>query len=83
MVCAVHGNRPMKDPAHEIAAEFCNVGHTFGCLRDHRSRDRYHIRPSVDRGRADFRGNTQSGVVRYTHYLMQSSLAQVRSFDNR
>ena len=37
----------------------------------------------VIRGRADFRGNTQSGVVRYTHYLMQLSLAQVRSFDNR
>ncbi len=34
-------------------------------------------------GRADFRGNTQSGVVRYSHYLMQLSLAQVRSFDNR
>jgi len=36
-----------------------------------------------ERGRADFRGNTQSGVVRCKHYLMRLSLAQVRSFDSR
>ena len=41
------------------------------------------VTPNGPGGRADFRGNTQSGVVRYTHYLMQLSLAQVRSFDNR
>ena len=45
--------------------------------------DGRHMRVIVERGRADFRGNTQSGVVRYTHYLMQLSLAQVRSFDSR
>src|ERR1700722_4693093 len=35
------------------------------------------------RGRADFRGNTRSGVVRCMHYLMRLSLVQVRSFDSR
>ena len=34
-------------------------------------------------GRADFRGNTRSGVVRCMHYLMRLSLVQVRSFDSR
>jgi hypothetical protein len=35
------------------------------------------------RGRVDFRGNTQSGVVRFMYYLMLLSLVQVRSFDSR
>jgi hypothetical protein len=38
---------------------------------------------TFDRGRADFRGNTRSGVVRCMHYLMRLSLVQVRSFDSR